>query len=260
MERMIYDGVAYERFMGRWSRAVGVIFLDWIALPKNLRWLDVGCGTGVFTELVLDTCSPATVVAVDPSTAQIEQARNKLIAKRADFRVADGQALPFPEGSFDVVASALVINFIPDRVRALSEMRRVGCPGSLVGGYVWDLVEERNPSSPIRFGLSQVGAKPSPISGTEDSRVEALCSLFSGAGLIDIATRTIDVSISFADFEDFWQAQTPAYTLTGKVIASLSTTDREKLMESVRAKMPAGPDGSITYSARANAIKAHVPA
>ena len=38
------DGEAYERMMGRWSRLAGEIFLDWLALPKGLRWLDVGCG------------------------------------------------------------------------------------------------------------------------------------------------------------------------------------------------------------------------
>jgi len=166
------DGAAYEQFMGRWSSAVGAIFLDWVVPPKNVRWLDIGCGTGVFTELVIDKCSPATVAAVDPSDAQIEQARNKPIAKRADFQVADAQVLPFPADAFDVVVSSLVINFIPDRARAIAEMRRVAHPGGLVAGYVWDFAAEGNPSAPIRFGLSQVGAKPPHTSGTEDSRLD----------------------------------------------------------------------------------------
>ena len=253
------DGVAYERFMGRWSRAAGAIFLDWVAPPSGARWLDIGCGTGVFTELVLDTCSPATVVAVDPAAAQIELARNKPFAQRADFRVADAQTLPFPDGAFDVVASALVINFIPDRPRALAEMCRVGHPGGVVAGYVWDFAAQRGVNSPIRFGLNQIGAKPPPVPGTEDSRLEALSLLFSGGGLKDIATRTIDVSMSFPDFNTFWRSQTPSFSPTGKMIAALSETDRAKLIESVRARLPAGPDGSITHSARANAIKARVP-
>jgi ubiquinone/menaquinone biosynthesis C-methylase UbiE len=40
--------------MGRWNRGAGEAFLDWLSLPNGLRWLDVGCGTGAFTELVLD--------------------------------------------------------------------------------------------------------------------------------------------------------------------------------------------------------------
>lgn len=253
------DGAAYERFMGRWTRAAGTIFLDWIAPPGGARWLDIGCGTGVFTELVLDMCSPATVAAVDPSAEQIELARKKPIAQRADFRVADAQTLPFPDGIFDVVASALVINFIPDRPRALAEMRRVGQSGAVIGGYVWDFAAGRAPSSPIRSGLSRIGARLPPVPGTEDSRLEALSSLFAGGGLKDVATTTIDVTMSFPDFNDFWQRQTPAFTPTGKAIAALSETDREKVIESVRASLPAGPDGSITYSARANAVMARVP-
>jgi SAM-dependent methyltransferase len=253
------DGAAYERFMGRWSRAAGAIFLDWVAPPSGAHWLDIGCGTGVFTELALDTCSPATVVAVDPSAAQIELARNKPVAQRADFRVADAQMLPFSDGAFDVVASALVINFIPDRPRALAEMCRVTHADGVVAGYVWDFAAERSPGSPIRSGLIQIGAKPPLAPGTEDSRLEALRALFTEGGLKDVATRTIEVTMSFPDFNDFWRTQTPSYSPSGKVIAALSKTDREKLMESVRTGLPVGPDGSIVYSARANAIKARVP-
>ena len=61
------DGTAYEQFMGRWTRTVGMIFLDWLAPGTGAHWLDIVCGTGVFTELVVDTWSPATVIAIDPS-------------------------------------------------------------------------------------------------------------------------------------------------------------------------------------------------
>ena len=253
------DGAAYERFMGRWTRAAGTIFLDWVGPPSGARWLDIGCGTGVFTELVVDTCSPASVIAVDPSAAQIELARQKPLAQRVDFRAADAQTLPFSDGAFDIVVSALVINFIPDRPRALAEMRRVCNPGSVIAGYVWDFAAQRGPSSPIRFGLQQVGAKPPLVPGTEDSRLEALTSLFAEGKLTEIVTRTIDVTMSFPDFNDFWQSQTPSYSPTGKMIAALSESDRENVLAAVRARLPAGADGSITHSARANAIKARVP-
>ena len=128
------DGAAYERFMGRWSRAVGGVFLEWLAPPKGAQWLDVGCGTGAFTELVLGSCSPANVMGIDPFTEQIEYARSLPVARLAEFKVADALNLPFPDCSFDVVASALVINFVPDRPRGLAEMRRVAKPGGLVAG------------------------------------------------------------------------------------------------------------------------------
>jgi SAM-dependent methyltransferase len=145
------DGAAYECFMGRWSRAVGATFLRWVAPPRGAYWLDVGCGTGVFTELVLDTCAPASIVAVDPAAAQIDHARKQAVARRADFRIADAQTLPFPDGAFDVVASALVINFIPDRPRALAEMRRVARPGGTVAGYVWDFAAGRGTAWPFWY-------------------------------------------------------------------------------------------------------------
>ena len=116
------DGAAYERFMGRWSRGAGKVFLGWIAPPSGARWLDVGCGTGSFTELIVDTCSPASVFAIDPEPAQIDHARNGLVTDRAHFKVGDARALPFADCTFDIVASGLVLNFIPDPARALLEM------------------------------------------------------------------------------------------------------------------------------------------
>ena len=52
------DGAAYERFMGRWSRGAGEVFLEWLAPAPGACWLDVGCGTGSFTELIVDRCAP----------------------------------------------------------------------------------------------------------------------------------------------------------------------------------------------------------
>jgi ubiquinone/menaquinone biosynthesis C-methylase UbiE len=253
------DSAAYERFIGHWGRAAGAIFLDWVKPPSGACWLDVGCGTGLFTELILDTQCPAAVVAVDAAEAQIEHARRKPNTRRADFRVGDAQALPFPDATFDVVASALVINFIPDRPRALSEMRRVTRPGGIVAGYVWDFGPELSPSGPFRLGLREVIADVPALPGTEDSLLGALGSLFERAGLEEIVARSIEVTVSFPDFDAFWLAQTPSYSPTTKMIAAMTESDRMKLIASVRAQLQLRPDGKIEYSARANAIKARVP-
>ena len=74
-EKLFTDGKAYERRMGRWSRVVGEAFLDWLAVPKGLRWLDVGCGNGAFTEVLIARCAPAAVSAIDPSEGQLSYAR-----------------------------------------------------------------------------------------------------------------------------------------------------------------------------------------
>jgi SAM-dependent methyltransferase len=254
------DAEAYERFMGRWSRAVGTAFLDWLAPPRGARWLDVGCGTGVFTELILNACSPSAVTAVDPSHTQIEHARYQPVGQRAEFHVAGAQSMAFPDGTFDVVASALVINFIPDRPQALKEMRRVARPGGIVAGYVWDFDGERTVASPLRLAMRDIGLEPPPVPGTEDSSLDALGALFGRAGLEDIATRAIDVSMTFPDFKDFWTSQTPSFTPATKMIMALSDTERGRLQDVVQEALPAGADGSIVCSARANAVKARVPA
>jgi ubiquinone/menaquinone biosynthesis C-methylase UbiE len=253
------DGAAYERFMGRWSRAVGAIFLDWVAPEPGARWLDVGCGTGVFTELVVETCAPASVVAADLSTQQIEYARTRPIGRRAEFRVADAQALPFPDGAFDIVASALVINFIPDRPRGIAEMRRVARRGGTVAGYVWDFAAGLAPNAPLGRGMRRLGAEVPRVIGTDDSTLEGLTQLFERVGFEAIATRTIDVTLAFPDFDNFWRGQTPNFNPLTRAIMALPNADHARLIESVRASLPPASDGSISYSARANAINATVP-
>lgn len=249
----------YERFMGRWSRAVAPVFLDWLGARRRASWLDVGCGTGILAETLLELCAPASVDAIDPAPAQIKAAARGAAAGRASFKVADARELPFRDASFDVVASALVINFVPEPALALAEMRRVGRPGAHVGAYVWDFAEELSPSGPLRRAMRRFGAEVSAIPGTEASGLEALRSLFQAAGLEQIDTRTIDVCLSYADFQDFWQAQTPGYAPTTKVIAGMRDTERTRLMRAVQSALPSGPNGSIEYFARANAIKARVP-
>jgi ubiquinone/menaquinone biosynthesis C-methylase UbiE len=253
------DSAAYERFMGRWSRAVAPVFLAWLGARQRASWLDVGCGTGILAETLLELCAPASIDAVDPAPAQVKAATRSAAAGRVAFKVADACKLPFADQSFDVVASALVINFIADRATAMSEMRRVARIGEQVAAYVWDFAEELSPSGPLRKAMRRVGADVPGIPGTDASRLDALRSLFQAAGFEQIETRTIDVCLAYADFDDFWQAQTPAYTPIAKVIAAMKDSERTRLMHAVATDLPTGPNGSIEYCARANAIKARAP-
>lgn len=254
------DAAAYERFMGRWSRAVAPTFLEWLGAKRQANWLDVGCGTGILAETLLELCAPATVHAIDPAAAQVAAAARGAASGRAVFQVADARKLPFADACFDVVASALVINFIPERPPALSEMRRVARPGGLVAGYVWDFSEELSPSGPLRRAMQRFGIDVPGIPGSEASRLDALRALFEGAGLKQIETRSVDVCLAYAGFDDFWQAQTPGYAPTTRIIAAMSEGERSRLKRSVQSALPSGPNGSIEYCARANAIKARVPA
>ena len=106
------DGAAYERGMGTWTRSVGEVFLDWLALPAGLRGIDVGCGNGAFTELVIERCAPAEMHGIDPAPAQIAFARTRPAARVATFEPGDAMALPFPANRFDAAVMALVISFV----------------------------------------------------------------------------------------------------------------------------------------------------
>jgi hypothetical protein len=128
----------------------------------------------------------------------------------------------------------------------------------LIAGYMWDSLGEGSPVAPIRSALGYIGAPPPPL-GLGSSSFEALSALFASCGLNEIADRKIELTMRFPDFGEFWRTHTPAYTSYGKVIASLSHADRERLQETLRTKLPAGADGSITCVARANAINARAP-
>lgn len=131
------DGAAYERMSGIWSRLVGAPFLDWLAPAPGLRWIDIGCGNGAFTELIVDRCAPSKVQGIDPSADQLVFARSRPSGRIAEFRHGDAMELPFPDNRFDAAVMALVIFFVPDPVRSVAEMARVACPGGIVASYTW---------------------------------------------------------------------------------------------------------------------------
>jgi len=253
------DGQAYERLMGRWSRAVGKAFLDWLALPKELIWLDVGCGTGSFTELVVDRCSPSSMSAIDPSEGQINYALNGPAASQVTFRTGDAQSLPFTDHTFDVAAMALVINFVPDGAKATAEMKRVVKPQGTVGAYVWDNLGGGFVQRPLVEALIEMGVDAPAGSGLKNTRIDELRTLFEQAGLAQIATRTIDIEVSYPDFEDYWSAQTGFTNLIVQHIRKMSESDVTRLQANLRDHLPTDSSGRIAYAARANAVKGRVP-
>jgi SAM-dependent methyltransferase len=252
------EGAAYERFMGPWTRAVGAVFLDWLAIPEGQRWLDIGCGTGVFTELILEKAAPSKIVAIDPAPAQIFFARGKPAAARADFRIADAESLPFDEAGFDVVASALALNFIPEREKAVAEMRRVTRPGGCVAGYVWDLCGPLAATRHVVNVLREMEAKVAPIPGVKSTRLEALGPLFEQAGLVDVELRAIEVELTYPDFDAYWRRFTENPTPASLFVRDLPPAGQEVFRSKVSASLPAAPDETITFSARANGVKGFV--
>jgi ubiquinone/menaquinone biosynthesis C-methylase UbiE len=251
------DGASYERMMGIWSRLAGEIFLDWLAPPSNARWIDIGCGNGAFTELIVARCTPAEVQGIDPSEGQLAFARQRYTAGVAEFRQGGAMSLPFPEDRFDVAIMALVIFFVPEPAKGVAEMARVVGPGGAVAAYAWDIVGGGFPMEPFQAELRAMGHAPPLPPSYEASRIDVMRDLWTGSGLEAVETREITVQRTFADFEDFWTTclLSPAIRPT---VAAMTSGDVELLKPRVRARVPADGAGRVTLSGRANAVKGRV--
>jgi SAM-dependent methyltransferase len=108
-----------------WHRERAV--LERLGLEREQRILEVGCGTGALLGRVIKDFRPRTLVGVDVAEASVRRA-----GVLAQVARADGEALPFADGSFDVVLFRLVLRHAPSPARLLAEARRVLVPGGRV--------------------------------------------------------------------------------------------------------------------------------
>jgi SAM-dependent methyltransferase len=255
------SGDAYEPYVGRWSRLVARDFLQWLDQAESLRWLDVGCGTGALSEVVVARCSPHSVVGVDRSEDYLEYARARVTDPRVSFRAGDAQTLPVKDGEHDIVVSGLMLNFVPDAAKAVAEMKRALAPGGTAAAYVWDYAGEMQLMR--RFWDAAVALDPPALELDEGRRFPGarpgpLVELFESAGLSQVRVMAIDVPTVFKDFDDYWtpfvggQGPAPGYCM------SLSEERRAALRERIKATLPIKPDGSIHLIARAWAVRGQV--
>lgn len=252
------DGAAYERGMGIWSQLAGAVFLDWLAPSPGLRWVDVGCGSGAFTELLVGRCMASETQAIDPSEDQLAFGRARVSVPNAVFQQADAMALPFEDDHFDAGVMALVVFFVPDPAKGVAELARVVRPGGLVAAYAWDIPGGGLPFEPIRAELGRMGVR-SPLPPHSDiSREQALQALWTEAGLQSVETRVISVRRSFENFEDFWTANMPVGGLA-EALATLQAHDAKQVKDRVRALLPMDGMGRIICHAHANAVRGRVP-
>lgn len=253
------DGAAYERYMGRWSQLAGAAFLDWLAPSTGRRWLDVGCGNGAFTELLVARYAPAIVHGIDPSAQQLAYARARPTLRAAQFQVADAMALPFRDHSFDIAVMPLVIFFVPDPARGIAEMARVLAPGGIAAAYSWDMEGGGFPYTLLRDCLEEINVGVPQPPSPDASGMRQLQQLWNGAGLQDVQTHVIEVQRTYADFDDYW-ATILGGPSVGRRLAALSPADTARLQALLRARLAGGGGaGPITCTARANAIKGRVP-
>jgi SAM-dependent methyltransferase len=247
------DGTGYERYMGKWSQLAGRRFLEWLAPTPGWRWVDVGCGNGAFTEMLVEHTAPLSVDGIDPSDAQLAFARTRPAASVATFHQGDAMSLPFPDGAFDAAVMPLVIAFVPKPAKGIAEMERVVRPGGIVAAYMWDQPGGRFPYEALMSEMRAMGVTvpfpPSP----EASGMDVMRDLWTAAGMNDVETCEIIVERAFTDFDDYWTTVRLGPSV-GPPLAAMSARDLAALETRMRACLPAAPNGRITYSACANAV------
>jgi SAM-dependent methyltransferase len=260
-EELFTRNAEYERFMGRWSRQLSPLHHGFAALKDGDRVLDVGTGTGALALELEATMPSSEIVGVDPSEAFIEFARRAARSQRARFEVGDGQALHFPDATFDRTVSQLVMNFIPQPERAIAEMRRVTRPGGTVSACVWDYGQGMGM---LRVFWDEVVALEPSLEVKDErhmklSREGELAELWRRAGLIDVVEVPLEFRQSFVSFADFWEPFLAGVGPAGAQVAALTPDHRRALEARLRQRLlGGGADGPFTLQARAWCVRGQV--
>ena len=251
-------GSSYEDFMGRWSRRLAPEFVSWLQVRRGVYWLDVGCGTGALGDAICRHADPASVVGCDPSSAFVEFARERNHDARQSFVVAGAGSLPRRSGGYGSVTSLFALNFLPDADAAVQEMRIVAGPQAMVSACVWDYSEGMQFLR--RFWDAAVSQDPAASALDEGNRFplcrrDVLAALFRASGLGDVRCEPIEISTTFAGFDDFWRPFLGGTGPAPSYVASLGADRRAVLARKIEASLPPGQDGAITLTARAWAVR-----
>ncbi|EHR06312.1 methylase involved in ubiquinone/menaquinone biosynthesis [Bradyrhizobium sp. WSM471] len=258
------SGDGYELQMGRWSRRLAELFLDFCGPCDGEFILDAGCGTGALTSAILKRASTAQISGIDFSSAYVEHASRSNPRKQAQFSVGDVCALPYDDATFDHVLSLLVLHFVPDTSKAVAEFRRVARPGATIGAAVWD-ARGGFVAARIFFdtaaALFPSGNERRARNNTRPmTRPGELTQAWRGGGLIDVQGALLTTRMEFASFEDYWAPYEGKDGPGAEYVASLQIEARRRLRDAVRAAYLDGEaDGPRSFAASAWAVKGTVP-
>jgi SAM-dependent methyltransferase len=252
------SGNQYEKFMGRWSELVALNFLEWLAVSPGSSWLDVGCGTGSLTKLILEKYKPKKIISIDSSPEFIKHTQQSIINPVVHFQVGQAEELELEPDSVDAVVSGIMLNFVQSPEAAVKEMIRVTKPGGIVGIFLWDYAEGMEM---LRyFWNAAVELSPNAKEYDEGNRFP-ICKegqlefLVKDCGLKKVEAAPIEVTTVFRNFDDYWipflgnVGPAPAYNM------SMNEEDRQRLKNKLKEKLPIAEDGSISLPAKVWAVK-----
>ncbi len=197
---------AYEVIMGRWSRQLAPLVVEFVGVRDDDTVLDAGCGTGSLSATLAKITRASKIVGIDPSKGFIDYARTQIADPRVTFEVGDAQNLPFPDGSFDRAMDLLVINFIPDAPKAAKEARRVTKPGGVVATANWDLSRANELNGCLWDAAMAIDPTVKRPAGRVVSynSAETLSDLLKNAGLTEIEVTDLTMPCQIASFDDLW--------------------------------------------------------
>jgi SAM-dependent methyltransferase len=230
---------AYGSFMGPYATPLAVLFADHAGVSGRQRVLDVGCGPGALTELLVSRLGPGAVCAVEPSPTFAAAARRRL--PHVALSRAFAEHLPFSDQVFDVVAAQLVVHFMADPAGGLREMRRVTRRGGTVAACVWDYGGGRGPASMLWQAARELDPSAADESDLAGVRAGHLITLFDEAGLEDLRAETLTVAVRYPSFEHWWRPLTLGVGPAGTYVAALDSDRRGALRRHCRTLVPAGP-------------------
>lgn len=239
----------YDRFMGRYSRALAPAFADVARVSAGQRVLDVGCGPGALTAELLRRVGADQVSAVDPSESFVEACARR----NPGVRVMQGHAgqIPFEDASFDAALAQLVLHFVIEPAAAMEEMRRVLKPGGLIAACVWDFGGGMEMLRAFwASALALDPAAPDEMGNRRFGRDGEIASLFDSAGLGDVISGALEVEAAYEDFDDLWAGFLGGVGPAGVYCASIDETKRNALREEFRARLRS-PSGHFSLPARA---------
>lgn len=249
---MFSEGDSYEQFMGRWSRLLAPLFVDFAQVGADDAVLDVGSGTGALS-LAVAVVGSAQVTGIERSESYVRHARRHAASDRVRFQVGDATALPFADNTFDRSLSMLVLNFVPDPAVALDQMIRVTRPGGVVAAAVWDYGDGMGM---LRMFWDAAVAL-NPDAEPRDERHMPLCSRGALAepwrdhGLHGLDEQALTIEMAFTSFEDYWQPFLLGQGPAGAYVTSLSESDRHALQSRLHLRWADG----LSLTARAWAVR-----
>jgi SAM-dependent methyltransferase len=242
---------AYDRFMGRFSRLLSPQMTDLAGVRAGQDALDVGCGTGALLELLVERLGADHVEGVDPSEAFVAATRERF--PRVRIQQASAESLPIDDDSVDVAIAQLVVHFMRDPVRGISEMARVTRPGGVVAACVWDHAGGTGPVSLFWDAARDVMGPHTPDeSNLAGAREGHLVELFQAAGLHDVEGSVVVAELEMATFDAYWEPFNRGVGPAGAYLLLLDAADRDQVGQRARALAGTEP---FTITARAWAAR-----